>query len=194
MKKFKVVIKGNENYPYYMQHRMDDIKLEEWEKKRGRIIERNDVAKEDLVRAEYHLYRNKKGVIYIPSEHIRCSLINAGKYVKAKVGNANKNMSNIVAGMFYISPEELPLKQDYDIDKRSAVNQNIKARIISIRPKFTDWETEFVLSVDNDTITNDTIRSIIEYAGSYVGIGSYRPEHKGQFGRFVIKEFKELKK
>jgi hypothetical protein len=192
MKRYKIKIIANPIYPYYMQHRMDDVKLEEWEKTRGRIIERDDVAKEDLLRAEYVLYRNKAGIIFMPSEHIRMSLIGAGKFIKSKVGNANKNMSNIVAAMFYIAPEELPLKQEYDIDKRSAVNQNIKARIITIRPKFKDWETEFELVVDNDTITEDTIKKLLDYAGNYVGLGSYRPEHKGQFGRFKVSSFEEV--
>ena len=57
MQKYKVKIKG---ITPYMQHRMDDVKLGEWEKTRGLIIERDDVAKEDIVRAEYCCYRNNK--------------------------------------------------------------------------------------------------------------------------------------
>jgi hypothetical protein len=192
MKQYKVKIKANPAYPFYMQHRMDDVSLEAWEKKRGKIIERSDISKEDQVRAEFHAYISADGKFYIPAEHIRGSLIIAGHYMKAKVGNVRKNMSNIVAGMFYVSPDELPLKQDYLIDKRSAVNRNVKGRIISIRPKWKDWETEFILEIDNDTITPETIRELITIAGNYVGIGSFRPDHKGQFGRFIIESFEEI--
>ena len=79
----------------------DDTKLEEWEKNRKLIIERDDVAKEDAIRAEFHSYRDEQG-FYIPSEHIRGALINAGAMVKSKVGNSKKSMKNIVAGMFFI--------------------------------------------------------------------------------------------
>lgn len=41
MKKYKVKIKG---LTPYMQHRMDDVKLDAWEKLRGPIHERDDVA------------------------------------------------------------------------------------------------------------------------------------------------------
>lgn len=185
MKTFKVIIKG---VTPYMQHRMDDTKLEEWEKKRGSIIERQDVAKEDAVRAEFHCYRNGNGKCFIPSEHIRGSLINAGAYVKAKVGNTTKSMKNIVAAMFFISPEHIELP-DYDlIDKRSAVNRNIKARIITVRPKWSEWRVQFELMVDNDTITPETITKIFEYAGRYVGIGSFRPTNNGMFGRFEVEK------
>lgn len=191
MKKFKIKIKGKTPY---MQHRMDDIKLEEWEKQRGQIIERADVAKEDVVRAEYHSYRNTKGKYFIPSEQIRGSLINAGTMHKSKVGNARKSMKNIVAAMFFVEQEENLIEpQKFDIDKRSAVNRNIKARVITVRPKWNKWTTTFQLNVDNDTITNQTIKKIVEDAGNYIGIGSFRPQCNGMFGRFVVESFKETK-
>ncbi len=182
MKKYKVKIVG---ITPYMQHRMDDKKLEEWEKNRKLIIERDDVSKEDAVRAEFHAYIHDKN-FYLPGEHIKGALINAGAMVKSKVGNARKSMKNIVAGMFFVDEEKLPLPQEYEIDKRSVVNQNIKGRVISIRPKWPEWSAEFTLSVDNDTITTETVTEIIENAGKYIGIGSFRPQCNGMFGRFEL--------
>lgn len=190
MKNFEVEIEG---ITPYMQHRMNDSDLETWEKNRGRIIERPELAKEDQLRAEYHIYRNANGEAYIPSEHIRGAMIGAGSFIKAKIGNAKKSMKNIVAGMFSITPEEIILPENWIIDKRSAVNRTVKARIISIRPKWMNWKAKFTLHVDNDTITEQTIKTIIEYAGNYNGIGSFRPTNNGMFGRFKIIEFKEIK-
>jgi hypothetical protein len=186
MKKFKVRIEG---ITPYMQHRMDDVKLEDWEKNRKLIIERDDIAKEDIARAEFHAFISD-GKFYLPAEHIKGALINAGAMVKSKVGNSKKSMKNIVAGMFFVFPEKLPLPQQYVIDKRSAVNKNIKARVICIRPKWEKWETEFELHIDNDTITEATIKEIIENAGNYIGIGSFRPQNNGMFGRFKLIELK----
>ncbi len=189
MKKFKVSIYTEK----YMQHRMDDQKLEEWEKERGNIIERNDIAHTDLIRAEFHCYRNNKGKCFVPSEHIKQSLINGGGQVKSKVGNGRKSMTNIVAGLFTVSPEEI-LIRDYDtIDKRSAVNRNVHARIIAIRPRWNKLTLNFTIQVKNDTVTKETVKSIIENAGIMYGIGSYRPEHKGEFGVFDILKFEEVK-
>lgn len=188
MKKFSVTIKG---ITPYMQHRMDDTSLEAWEKKRGKIIERDDVAKEDQLRAEFHSFNDEQGY-YIPSDHIRGALINAGAMVKSKVGNAKKSMKNIVAGMFFIEQEKLRLQTNYTIDKRSAVNKNIKARVISIRPRWDVWGATFTLLVDNDTITQDTIKEIISAAGQYIGIGSFRPTNNGFFGRFTLEDIKKL--
>ncbi len=190
MKQFKIKIQG---LTPYMQHRMDDVKLETWEKSRGLIMERPEIALEDLKRAEYHCYRNGAGNCFIPSDQLRGAFINAGSAVKAKVGGRSKSMKQVVAAMFMVSPEQIELP-DFDlVDKRSAVNRNIKARVISIRPKWTTWEVEFTLNVMNDTITTETIKQIIEYAGDYVGIGSFRPTNNGMFGRFELIDFKELK-
>ncbi len=169
-----------------MQHRMDDIKLEAWEKLRGKIMERPEVSHEDAVRAEYHCYRNPQGQCYIPSDQIRGALIGAGTYMKAKVGGRSKSMKTLVAATFVPNEEQIIIP-DYDaVDKRSAVNRNIKARIIVIRPKWTTWEAEFTLNIHEDTITAETVKELLTYAGAYVGIGSFRPTNNGMFGRFEV--------
>lgn len=169
-----------------MQHRMDDLKLEQWEKVRGKIIERSDVAHDDLVRAEYHCYRNESGKCYIPADQIRGSLIGAGTYMKAKVGGRSKSMKTIVAATFIPTPDQIIIP-DYDcIDKRSAVNRNIKARVLVLRPKWTIWEASFTLNVHEDTITKEAVKELLTYAGNYVGIGSFRPTNNGMFGRFEV--------
>lgn len=190
MRRYSVNLKSKSPY---LQHRMDDVKLEVWEKEHNLVVTRPEVSQADAVRAEYHCYRNIKGKCFIPSEHIRGSLIAAGTFVKSKVGAQTKSMKSVVAAMFFIQPEEIELP-DYDmIDKRSAVNRNVKARVITIRPKWSTWNVRFELHVDNDTITIEMIKNIFEFAGNNVGIGSFRPTNNGMFGRFDIIDIKEIK-
>lgn len=183
MKSYQITIKG---LTPYMQHRMDDVKLDAWEKLRGPIMERPEVAHDDAVRAEYHCYRNGDGKCFIPADQIRGSLIGAGTYLKAKMGGRSKSMKVIVAATFIVAPEQIIIP-DYDlIDKRSAVNRNIKGRVIAIRPKWSNWEASFELQVFEDTISKAQIEELFKYAGSYVGIGSFRPTCNGMFGRFEL--------
>jgi hypothetical protein len=183
MKKFKVKIKG---ITPYMQHRMDDQKLEAWEKLRGPIHERPEVSHEDAIRAEYHCYRNIDRQCYIPPDQIRGALINAGSYVKAKVGGRSKSMKILVAAMFTIDEDQIMIPEYDSIDKRSAVNRNIKGRVICIRPKWNTWGAEFTLSVYENSISKETVLQLFEYAGNLVGIGSFRPTNSGMFGRFEV--------
>jgi len=175
-----------------MQHRMDDVKLEEWERRRGPVNGNSPAHQSDSARAEYHCYRNSAGSCFIPSDHIRGAMINAGSFVKAKVGGTSKSMKSIVAAMFMVFPEQIEIP-DYDvIDKRSGVNRNVKARVINVRPKWSDWSCEFKLQVYENTISLDMISQIIRYAGSYIGIGSFRPTNNGMFGRFTLESIEEF--
>lgn len=171
-----------------MQHRMDDLKLEQWLKSRGPIYERYDVSDPKLI-ADFHAHSTTDGVMtsyFMPSDHLRMSMIEAGKMVKGKVGGATKSMSNVVAAMFMVTPEQIFLPGWTRYDKRSAVNRNIKGRVIVIRPRWDKWSVEFTLSVDEDSIQQEMVERIITYAGKYIGIGSYRPQNKGHFGRFSL--------
>jgi hypothetical protein len=180
---YKVKIKG---ITPYMQHRMDDKKLEEWEQNRKHIIERDDVNQEDLKRALFHSFVNLDGKFYLPCEHIRAALINGGTFLKSKVGVRTKSMKSIVAAMFMVNPEEIIMPTFDAIDKRSAVNKNVKARVITVRPKWTDWTAEFTLNTGEDSFTDTQILELLNTTGNYVGIGSFRPLNNGYFGRFQV--------
>lgn len=174
----------------YMQHRMDDLKLDEWEKNRKHIVERPDVNIEDAKRAEFHCYRSiTSDKCYIPAEQLRIALIGGGGYLKSKVGaGRTKSMKGVIAAILRVSPEEIQLP-DYDqIDKRSAVNKNVKARVMVIRPKWSVWQAEFDMVLDNETLTEQMLIELLTTTGNYVGIGSYRPTNNGYFGRFKLNE------
>jgi hypothetical protein len=188
---YKVKIEG---ITPYMQHRMDDAKLEAWEKNRKHIIERPDVNQEDLIRAEFHAYRNKEGKLYLPSEHLRIAFINGGGYLKSKVGVRTKSMKSIIAAVLMINPEQILMPEYDEIDKRSAVNKNVKARVMVIRPKWITWEAEFDMVLDNNTLTAEMLTELISVTGNYVGIGSYRPTNNGYFGRFKMTSLERIDK
>lgn len=192
MRTFIVNIKGVTSY---MQHRMCDQKLAAWEEKRGNIIERDGLNDEPEKIAAFHAYIDAAGNYYIPSDHFKQCFIKGGGFVKAKVGNATKSMKNIVAAMWRIKEDKIEFRKFDEVDTRSAFNRNVKARIITHRPKWLEWNCQFTLLIDEDKkngITIETISTIISYGGRYLGVGSYRPEHTGEFGRFELESIIEL--
>jgi hypothetical protein len=186
MRTFKVNITG---VTPYMQHRMDDKKLQEWEVSRGRIIERDGLNTEPEKMAAFHSYIDEEGNYYIPDSHFKQAFVKGGAFVKGKVGNSTKSMKNVVAAMWMVTPSKISFRKFDGVDTRSAVNRNIHARIIVYRPIWYEWSCELTLVIDDDdkwALTEPMIRNIIDYAGRYIGVGSYRPEHTGEFGRFRI--------
>lgn len=193
MRQFNVTVKG---VTPYMQHRMDDVKLKEWEKQRGTIIERDGLNDEPHVTAAFHAYIDPDGNYYIPNDHFKQCFVKGGGFVKGKVGNATKTMKNIVAAMWRIKEDKIAFRKFDEVDTRSAVNKNVKARIIVHRPKWNTWECSFTLLIDDDAkngITKSTIMDIMSYGGRYLGVGSYRPEHTGEYGRFDVTKLEEVK-
>jgi hypothetical protein len=189
MRSFSVVIKGESPY---MQARLDAAKLEKSEKKRGKLIEREDARLTNEQRAEELCYRNKDGKCYIPSTQLYGVLINAGSHFKTKVGASSKSLKTLVAGMISISPFEI-IMPDYDeVDAQPGSNR-FAGKIMLYRPKWSTWKAEFTLHVNNDSITDETLIDLLTVGGSNYGIGAYRPQKSGPYGRFKLSSFKEIK-
>jgi hypothetical protein len=192
MRRIKVELKS---VTHYMQHRMDDVTLANWEKNRGAILESNNIADELQKKATFHSYFTPEGQFFIPAEHFKQCFIKGGGTVRGKVGNQTKSMKNVVAGQWRILEEGFSLPKFDVVDSRSAVNKNVKARVMVHRPKWYNWTVSMTLELDEEVKSRlhlDTVAEIIKNGGRYLGIGSYRPEHTGEFGRFEIISITEL--
>ena len=56
------------------------------------------------------------------------------------------------------------------------------------RPEFRDWSCTLKISYDEDLISGSQIVNLFMRAGLQVGVGDWRPEKDGDFGRFLVGE------
>ena len=78
---------------------------------------------------------------------------------------------------------------DYDVDARRVVNRSTKGAIIKARPRFDEWSAIVEFEYDEDLVADvELIAGIFADAGKRIGVGSYRPEKNGWFGRFEVVE------
>jgi len=180
MKKYKVRIKGIT--PLLMNKPEEYGFDEQWvEKKAAQDWEKDALKK---------LYIDSKERIYQPSTHIEMSLIEAGKKVKVK-GQGKATYSKLFGSMISLEEFEiLHLKPEYEIHKILVVIPSTKGRVMRYRPVFNDWELEFHI-VFEDEIPADVVKECLEIAGKYVGIGDWRPQKKGKFGKFQVVNWEE---
>lgn len=184
MQQINVEIKGTS--PYLM-HSFSMEKSEEKSKKK--------VGVEDYkLEAETSLYRLPDGTIYIPSTQLHGTLIEAGKKFQIP-GQRKATFSKLLGGLVVITPDAIPMNpQTYEIDSRAVVVPSTRGRVIRYRPKFLDWSLKFVLeNFEPEQIDESTLKTILDYAGSYVGIGDFRPSKKGPFGRFNVVKWEVVK-
>jgi len=180
MQEIKVKIKGKT--PYLM-HAFQLVQSEEKSKNRSGIEDYKG-------QVENSLYRLPDGTIYVPSTQIHGCLTEAGKQFQIP-GKRKATFSRIIGSTIMVTPDAIPMNpQNYEIDTRAVVNPATKGRVARHRPKFIDWKLEFVIeNLEPEYLPTTELKKILDYGGSYVGIGDFRPQKKGMFGRFIVTLF-----
>ena len=136
------------------------------------------------------LYINADETIFQPATHIEASLIEAGKKIKVK-GQGKATYSKLFGSMLSIEELEIEHKiQDYEINKCLVVIPSTKGRIMRYRPMFKKWVLNFNILAE-DELPSEAILQALEISGKYVGIGDWRPQKKGKFGKYQVTHFKE---
>jgi hypothetical protein len=143
------------------------------------------------VEAERGLYRLPSGELYVKADHVRESMLNgAAGY---KIGKATLRVI-LSAAVMILEPEFVLSRGGqalrwYDrIDIRRAVVQ--KQGISRARPVIeTPWECLATFVYDSAVIRDcGSIVQALQQAGQVVGLLDYRPQKRGQFGRFIVAE------
>jgi len=73
---------------------------------------------------------------------------------------------------------------DIEVDSRPAVVQ--RARIMRHRARLENWTLSFAVEVEEDILPLDQVHEILNDAGKRAGLGDYRVEKGGPFGRFQV--------
>lgn len=64
-----------------------------------------------------------------------------------------------------------------------------RSRILRTRAKFdTPWSCTFEVDVDDELIEESQLADWLGIAGRQIGLGDWRPQTSGTYGRFILKE------
>lgn len=145
--------------------------------------------------AELALYADDKGRPIIPAQNLLRCLVDAGKFFKVGKTKITTARTSLVPAAVFVGEVEVPIKHEHpwDVCSLPIVNPSTGGRMLSHRPRFNDWKLQFSLDVDEDIFSPALIREIVDCAGKRIGIGSFRPDRKGPFGRFKVTSWKEEK-
>lgn len=144
--------------------------------------------------AETKLYKDIDGNNVIPQPNLLRCIIDAGKYFKSGKSKVTTQKSSLVPACVDIEGVDIPLQSEkgWQTDTRPVRIPSTGGRILAHRPCFPDWALEFVLNLDTDVIAPPLLREIIDVAGKRIGLGDFRPDCKGPYGKFVVTQWKEL--
>lgn len=184
-RKLHVKIEGLE--PGYMQSRIDPRTFGQDSTKKTGSNKRDPKRMHE--EAFEKVYFNDHKQPCIPSKHIRGSLIDAAKDFKM----GRRSYRELFAASVNILPELIPITPpQWELNVDIANNRHV-GRIPVARPRFPGgWSAEFDIVVDDEQLTDETLKQILDHAGLRKGIGSYTPPHEGPYGRYIMREFKTL--
>lgn len=149
--------------------------------------------------AERVANRAPDGSFYMPGACILRLLREAGG--GHKVRGTRKSVKYIVPAAVFVMSDTITLLNgdgrskatDFEVDSRPVTIPATKGRIMRHRPRFEHWSLRFVLEVDPQVLPPEIVHQLLEEGGRRQGIGDYRPEKGGPFGRFAITQWKETK-
>lgn len=143
--------------------------------------------------AEKTAYKDEDGKIWIPSIWIKGAITTISS--DYKIPGSRKSLKSIIGGTIlpidekcYFTPN-LNIK-DIEIDSRPVVIQ--RARVMRHRARIENWRLSTEFFLDESLLDEKTFNQLICEAGKRSGIGDYRPQKGGPFGRFVLVEFKKI--
>lgn len=148
--------------------------------------------------AEKACYRDVANGCYFPGQAIARLLREAGGGHKQR--GTRKSVKYIVpaavivpADTISILDEKGKLAKDYEVDSRPVTIPSTRGRVMRHRPRWDQWRAKFDLEVDDEVLPVDMIHQLLEEGGRRIGIGDYRPERGGPFGRFEVTRWEEGK-
>jgi hypothetical protein len=138
--------------------------------------------------AEAKLYLGADGAPVIPQPNLLRCLIDAGKFFKAGKSKVTTQKSSLLPACIELHEFEFPIvhQQPWSVDSRPIRNPATGGRRLCHRPRFDDWQLSFSITVDTAEMSENFVREIVDKAGRAIGLGDFRLDCKGPFGKFVV--------
>jgi hypothetical protein len=135
---------------------------------------------------ESYIYRDEKGIVCVPSEYFRQTIIHAAKFRQDPRSPRKSAMDLFRAGIATIGELcSLGVNEPDYMDRRRVVIQ--RSAITRVRPAMlSGWKCSVSLQVLlPEYISPQFLNDTLQYSGRIVGIGDFRPS----FGRFQVTGF-----
>ena len=143
-----------------------------------------------------HLHYDEKGEVYIPPMSLKNCLSAAAQYLGEKIkgkrgGTYTKHFD---AGVLVLEPGMLGIHKDQVESETLFLPSDGVAgsgkRVLKTYPLIREWKTTVTFYIPDDLITKDVFLHHLEQAGTFIGLGRFRPIRKGFYGRFRVTDFK----
>lgn len=134
-------------------------------------------AKDPEADIEACYYRFADGRFGFPTVGLKAAMVSACRFVDAKM--------TVARGAFHIDGELLEIIGT-PRPREDMVRVGMGTADIRYRPEFPDWRMPVAIKFNAAVISAEQVANLLNVAGFGVGIGEWRPERNGSFGRFHV--------
>ncbi|SNT19441.1 hypothetical protein [Sphingopyxis indica] len=134
-------------------------------------------AKDPEADYEACFYKTEAGAYGFPAIGVKAAMVSACRFVDAKM--------TVMRGAFHIDCEMLEVIGE-PRPREDMVRVGMGTADIRYRPEFVDWRIPVTIKFNASVISAEQIANLLNAAGFGVGIGEWRPEKNGSYGRFHV--------
>jgi len=139
-------------------------------------------------------YDEETEYVFIPPMQFKKALELIGRYLgkDAQIEGEGKSKwtKHFEAGVLAFEPVKLNIKKSDVIGEWLFVPADGRAggstRVQKCFPKISEWEGKVEFLITDDKINEEVFQRFLSEAGSLIGIGRFRPERRGFYGRFDV--------
>ena len=129
------------------------------------------------------MYKTDDGSYGIPAMAIKSAVITAAHQ---DIGVAKTLVRKALFIICKDSGKILKMECDEPVIKEDCVILNKKSADLRYRPYFYRWSVMLTWEMDGQLLQVDDLVNLVDRAGFGVGIGEWRPEKDGEYGRFEV--------
>ena len=189
MKTFDVHIEG---VTPLLIHRFTE-KAQQPDNTRAILIQPRDPRRE----AEELAYIDEEGHYYFSGFAIPAAMGSAG--AAHKTTGSRRTLRFVVPSAVSMTSDTVTILQgeepaaSFEVDSRPVTIPSTKGKIMRHRPRWNKWNAAFNLQVDDQLLGPEMAHQLLTEAGLSYGIGDFRPQCRGPFGRFRVTRFEEVR-
>ena len=161
-------------------------------KKRGSNRTEADDARLREIDCELSLWLDDEGRPTVPPAALR-SCIETGARKLKQGGQVREGMIVLDSAFTYDrealgeTVAELSQKAQFTVPVRVG-----QSRVLRTRARFDEWAVEFTVECDPEQVDATQLAEWLDIAGRRIGLGDWRPEKSGRFGRFKTLAIEEV--